>query len=110
MNREEFKKKMLNNGAVASKIEVKKIIDDIILNESPRTICIIFMEELAELQQEISKQLRNKGDVYGLLEEMADVYIGMELLKRMFNYTSDEIARAVEIKLDRYERRNEKHE
>ena len=44
MNREEFKKKMLNNDAVSSKIEVKKIIDDIIMNESPRTICIIFME------------------------------------------------------------------
>ena len=41
---------------------------------------------------------------------MADVYIGMELIKRMFNYTDDEIARAVEIKLDRYERINEKHE
>lgn len=40
------------------------------------------------------------------MEELADVYICLE----MFNYSSDEIARAVEIKLDRFERRNEKHE
>ena len=109
MDREEFKKKF-NNGSVASKIEAKMAIGDILKNETQKTNCIICMEELAELQQEISKQLRNKGDRYGLLEELADVYICLEMLKKMFNYSSDEIIRAVEIKLDRYEKRNEKHE
>ena len=110
MDREEFKKKMRSNDTAASKLEVKKVIGDILKSETPGTNCVICMEELAELQQEISKQLRNKGDSYGLLEELADVYICLEMLKKMFNYSSDEIVRAVEIKLDRFERRNEKHE
>lgn len=110
MDREEFKKKMLSNGTAASKLGVKMAIGDMLKSETPSTNCIICMEELAELQQEISKQLRNKGGSYGLLEELADVYICLEMLKQMFNYSSDEIARAVEIKLDRFERRNEKHE
>lgn len=42
--------------------------------------------------------------------KMADVYICLELLKKIFSYTDNEIARAVKIKLDRFERRNEKHE
>ena len=110
MDREEFKKKMRSNDTAASKLEVKNAISDILKSETPITNCVICMEELAELQQEISKQLRNKGDSYGLLEELADVYICLEMLKKMFNYSSDEIARAVEIKLDRFERRNEKHD
>ena len=110
MNRKEFKKMMRSNDTAASEIETKKVIGDILKSETPGTNCVICMEELAELQQEISKQLRNKGDSYGLLEELADVYICLEMLKNMFNYSSDEIARAVEIKLDRFERRNEKHE
>ena len=110
MDREEFKKKMRSNDTAASKLEVKKVIGDILKSETPDTNCVICMEELAELQQEISKQLRNKGDSYGLLEELADVYICLEMLKKMFSYTDNEIARAVKIKLDRFERRNEKHE
>ena len=110
MDREAFEKKMLKDDATASKEEVKMVIGDMLKSETPRTNCIICMEELAELQKEISKQLRNKGDSYGLLEELADVYICLEMLKKMFNYSSDEIARAVEIKLDRFERRNEKHD
>ena len=110
MDREEFKKKMRSNDTAASKLEVKNAIGDILKSETPITNCVICMEELAELQQEISKQLRNKGDSYGLLEELADVYICLEMLKKMFSYTDNEIARAVKIKLDRFERRNEKHD
>ena len=110
MDREEFEKKMLKDDATASKEEVKMVIGDMLKSETPRTNCIICMEELAELQQEISKKLRNKHNVYGLLEEMADVYICLEMLKKMFSYTDNEIARAVKIKLDRFERRNEKHD
>ena len=110
MDREEFKKKMSSNDTAASKLGVKKTIGDILKSETPITNCVICMEELAELQKEISKQLRNKGDSYGLLEELADVYICLEMLKKMFSYTDNEIARAVKIKLDRFEMRNEKHD
>nr|DAF75090.1 MAG TPA: nucleoside triphosphate pyrophosphohydrolase [Caudoviricetes sp.] len=110
MDREVFRKKMLEKDSAASKIEVKNVIDHIVKNETEEINCIICMEEMAELQQEISKQFRDKGDMLGLLEELADVYICLEMLKKMFYYTDDEIAKAVGIKLERYERRSKKHE
>ena len=78
-------------------------------------------EECGELIQAVNKFRRSQGNgqptpmtikeaFHLLVEEMVDVYICLEMLKKMFNYSSDEIARAVEIKLDRFERRNEKHE
>lgn len=103
MDREIFEKKMHDDDATASKEEVKRVVDDILNSTARSTNCIICMEELAELQQEVSKQLRNKGNKYGLLEEMADVYICLGLLKKMFGYTDTDIAKAVKIKLDRFE-------
>ena len=44
---------------------------------------IINMEELSELTQAISKQLRNQGDYYNLVEEIADVIISIHFLKVM---------------------------
>ena len=41
---------------------------------------IVAMEELAELTQEISKQLRRKGDPDHLAEEIADVQIMLDQL------------------------------
>ena len=58
MNRKEFKKMMRSNDTAASEIEVKKVIGDILKSETQGINCVICMEELAELQQEISKQLR----------------------------------------------------
>ena len=110
MDREAFEKKMLKDDATSSKEEVKIVSGDNLKSEKPRTNSNICIEELAELQQEISKKLKNKHSVQGLLEEKADVYICLEMLKKMFSYTDNEIARAVKIKLDRFERRNEKHD
>lgn len=110
MDREVFRKKMIEKGPTASKIEVKRVIDHIVNNETAEINSVICMEELAELQQEISKQIRGKGDALGILEELADVCICLEMLKKMFQFTNDEIARAVDIKLERYERRSMKHE
>lgn len=55
MNREEFKNKMRNNDTAASKLEVKKVIGNILKSETQDINCVICMEELAELQQELSK-------------------------------------------------------
>ena len=42
--------------------------------------CTVAMEEFAELQQQISKQIRGYGDRTGLLEEMAYAYICLRFL------------------------------
>ena len=64
------------------------------------------MEEMAELQQQISKQIRGYDDRYGLLEEMADVYISLKLLESIFNVTPEEMQKAINVKLAR-ERSNQ---
>lgn len=110
MNREEFKRKMVEKRIIVSDKKRKTVIDHAVEHESPAINCVICMEELAELQQEISKQLRDEGDILGLLEEMADTYICLELLKKMFKFTDDEIHRAIDIKLDRDIRRSKKDE
>lgn len=65
------------------------------------------MEEFAELQQQVSKQIRGYNDRIGLLEEMADAYIGLELLKSIFNISEEDMQKAVDTKLER-ERRKQK--
>lgn len=64
------------------------------------------MEEFAELQQQISKQIRGY-DRIGLLEEMADAYVYLELLKSIFNISEEDMQKAVDVKLER-ERRKQK--
>lgn len=72
------------------------------VNRDPwRTKCTIAMEECAELQKEISKQIRGYGDAYGLLEEIADVHIILMYLQTIFEYTDEEIQKAIDIKLRR---------
>lgn len=61
---------------------------------------IVAIEEMAELQKELTKWLRSKGNAAGLLEEMADVSIMLNQLQLIFgDPTEQEIA-----KLERLER------
>ena len=50
---------------------------------------IIAMEELSELQKEISKFLRDKGDSDHLAEEVADVEIMIEQLKQFYDISNE---------------------
>ena len=71
---------------------------------------IIDMEETAELSQEISKYLREEGDYYNLLQEMADVQICLYHLKILFNITDEELNKAINVKIGRMARRLRKLE
>lgn len=62
---------------------------------------VIVMEELAELAQQISKQLRGKGNQLALLEEMADVAICLKMLCYMDNVSKQELNNAIAVKLKR---------
>ena len=62
------------------------------------TVC---MEELAELTQQISKPLRGKGDKAHLVEEIADVYICLDMLRKMYGVDSELLATLISYKLDR---------
>ena len=62
------------------------------------TVC---MEEMAELIQQISKKLRGKGDRDHLTEEIADVYICLDMLRKMYGVDSELLAILISYKLDR---------
>lgn len=56
------------------------------------------MEELSELQKEISKALRDKADVNHITEEIADVEIVIEKLKKQFNIRDSNIEKWKQLK------------
>lgn len=62
-----------------------------IANTDEKEIYIVAMEEMAELQKEVSKQLRG----------LADVTIVLGNIMSLQGITEDELKRAVEVKLER---------
>lgn len=70
---------------------------------------IICMEELSELQKEISKTLRGKTDIYALLEEIADVEIGLEYIKMLFGFDDSVVNKAINVKINRLENALDKY-
>lgn len=62
---------------------------------------VIAMEELAELQQAISKGIRGKLDNENLHEEIADVLITLEWMKYYFNADENRIVLWKEYKQNR---------
>ena len=62
---------------------------------------IIVMEELAELTQELSKLLRGKGNATGILEEMADVQLGLYYIQNICGVEDDDLQKAMAVKIER---------
>lgn len=60
---------------------------------------IIVVEELSELTKELTKALRNKGNITGILEELADVSIAVDYIKEIFDITDKELEYARSIKM-----------
>ena len=70
------------------------ILESAIKKFGPRLQVIVAIEELSELQKELTKWLRGKGTREGLMEEMADVFIMLNQLELIFgNPTEEEIAK-----------------
>ena len=88
-----------------SEKERRRIIRKSLQKYSWKTKCTVAMEEFAELQQQVSKQVRGYGDRIGLLEEMADAYICLNFLESIFDIKPEDLQKAIDVKLER-ERRN----
>lgn len=71
---------------------------------------VIVMEEFSELIKEISKALRGKGDTVCLLEECADVQIGLYYIQEIFNISDYDLRKAVAVKINRLNERLKKKE
>lgn len=85
MDRSEFRTKLDDFDKHLSEVDRQRIIDKNIEYRSKKEIFIVAMEELSELQKEISKYLRNFDDpdfdTTGLIEEYADVSICLKEIR-----------------------------
>lgn len=88
---------------------IQQLLNDVnteaILHYGIEKQSVVCMEELAELTQQVSKQLRGKGDKNHLAEEMADVYICLDMLKKMYNIDPEQLEDEIWRKLARTEYR-----
>lgn len=87
----EQKEEIINNLIESSApIEVKRGIRNLIIG----------MEELSELQKELSKAIRGKLDRVGLIEEIVDVEHTINVIKNVFQISNQELERMRYIKLE----------
>lgn len=61
----------------------------------------IIIEELSELQKEITKDIRKNLNKEHLLEEMADVVIVLHMAKEIYNISESELDKAINEKMER---------
>ena len=84
----------------------EEIIDKLIESSAPIEVkrgirnLIIGMEELSELQKELSKAIRGKIDRVGLIEEIIDVEHTINVIKNVFQISNQELERMRYIKLE----------
>ena len=64
---------------------------------------IIVMGELSELSKEISKELRGKGDKTNILEELADVQLGIYYVQEICKINNEDLYKAMNVKMKRLE-------
>lgn len=62
---------------------------------------VIAIEELSELQKEITKDLRGKGNKEHIAEEIADVYIMLSQLTMMYDIDNISINVIIDSKIER---------
>lgn len=78
---------------------IKKLDENDEIPMSGANNIVIVIEELAELTKELTKALRGKQDVTGILEELADVAIGVDYVKEIFDITDKELEYARSVKM-----------
>lgn len=104
MNRSRFIQGLTSDIQLSEKAR-QRIIRNSIKKYPWKLKCTVAMEEFAELQQQISKQIRGYGDKLGLLEEIADAYICLSFLESIFDVKQEDLQKAIDVKLQR-EREN----
>ena len=104
MNRSRFIQGLKSDIQLSEK-ERRRIIRNSIKKYPWKLKCTVAMEEFAELQQQVSKQIRGYGDKLGLLEEIADAYICLSFLESIFDVKPEDLQKAIDVKSQR-EREN----
>ena len=71
---------------------------------------VVAIEEMSELQKELSKFIRGKGNRDNLIEEVADVLVMITQIQLMYYIPDDEVERIMRLKLNRLKERMEQNE
>lgn len=93
----ELENKKLNKNILIKNPDIKLLLE----NQSVDVNKMIAVEELSELQKEICKDLRGFDRREEIKEEMADVYICLQLLKEIYNFNDEELEEEYKRKMDR---------
>ena len=83
----------------------QQIIEEVVARCGKDHQLVIAIEELSELQKELTKEYRGKGNRDNILEEMADVIIILKEIIYIEEFTHDEIFIEIQKKLRRTEER-----
>lgn len=75
--------------------DIKKMLN----SQSVEVNKTIVIEELSELQKEVCKDLRGYERREEIKEEMADVYICLQMLKEIYNFSDEELEKMYERKM-----------
>lgn len=84
----------------------KELFKRVIKKHGAQMQMVVAMEEMAELQKELSKAIRGKGNKNSIAEEIADVEIMLEQMKIIFD-CKKEVRGWKKIKLARIKKRME---
>lgn len=76
---------------------IKQMINNFGINVSK----IVAIEELSELQKELCKDLRGNDKRKEIKEEICDVYICLQMLKDIYNFSEEEIKEEYDRKMTR---------
>lgn len=97
-------KEQMQNAALMSPDKKNIAMQHIVYENGFEKQHIIIMEELSELTQQVSKQIRygeTDENLLALIEEMADVKICLEMLRYMHDIPVYDLDKAVSVKLRR---------
>ena len=110
MDTKEFKKKFEKETAEFDELEFKRIIRQGIKRNGETLTNVITMEELSELQKEVSKKTRYKSsDNYDLIQEMSDALICIGNLCQQYNINTDDLKKGINVKIKRINKKNKEY-
>ena len=110
METKEFKKKFEKETAEFDELEFKRIIRQGIKRNGVTLTNVITMEELSELQKEVSKKTRYKSsDNYDLIQEMSDALICIGNLCQQYNINADDLKKGINVKIKRINKKNKEY-
>lgn len=118
MNKKEFKEKFGNQRPSFSKKEKdhemavisKALSTDDGTGIPPKYSKLAkIIEEMNELEIEITKEMTGSGDRMHVIEELGDVMMCIQYIKKIFNITDDDIQKSLQVKIERLDKLNKRH-